>query len=173
MEHPRPPLKALLPARRAADEESLVQASESFQHSMEEINGEMIESLAIDFAAKVPEKVFSPAEVLSFLLERKSSPISAVSDVEDWVGKTREATSQLREFMDTRRPSCACLLQWNRRTAAFVRKVGRSPLPQRYSLETCYTILQNRRPHLHSLVISPALAPRNARPPLFNYQDPP
>ncbi|KAL4949691.1 hypothetical protein BDW69DRAFT_197864 [Aspergillus filifer] len=29
MVHPRPPLKALLPARRAADEESLVQASES------------------------------------------------------------------------------------------------------------------------------------------------
>jgi hypothetical protein len=35
--------------------------------------------LAKDFAAKVPEHNFSPAEVLSFLLERKNSPIDAVN----------------------------------------------------------------------------------------------
>ncbi|KAL4929391.1 ATP-binding protein [Aspergillus undulatus] len=44
-----------------------------------------MERLVIKFAAKVPEKIFSPAEVLSYLLERKKSPARAVSEVEDWV----------------------------------------------------------------------------------------
>ena len=43
---------------------------------------EMVEGLARDFANKMPEHVFSPAEVLSFLLERKKSPYDAVSCVE-------------------------------------------------------------------------------------------
>ncbi|KAJ5645749.1 hypothetical protein N7507_011760 [Penicillium longicatenatum] len=43
---------------------------------------ETFNSLAYEFASKVPEQVFSPAEVLSFLLERKKSPFDAVSYVE-------------------------------------------------------------------------------------------
>ncbi|KAJ5183265.1 hypothetical protein N7492_000881 [Penicillium capsulatum] len=57
---------------------------------------ETIERLAKDFASKVPEQVFSPAEVLSFLLERKNSPVDAVTSVEDWVAKAKEAGSQLK-----------------------------------------------------------------------------
>ena len=51
---------------------------------------EMVEGLARDFANKMPEHVFSPAEVLSFLLERKKSPYDAVSCVEGWVAKTND-----------------------------------------------------------------------------------
>ncbi|KAL2811152.1 hypothetical protein BDW59DRAFT_168054 [Aspergillus cavernicola] len=72
------------------------QMPDAHKHSTDKIDGEKFERLAIDFAAKVPEKVFSPAEVLSFLLECKKSPANAVSDVEDWVVKAREAASQLK-----------------------------------------------------------------------------
>ncbi|KAL2859965.1 P-loop containing nucleoside triphosphate hydrolase protein [Aspergillus lucknowensis] len=78
------------------------QMPDSNKHSMEEVNGEMIERLAIEFAAKVPEMVFSPAEVLSFLLERKKSPAAAVSDVQDWVVKATGGTKLKREFLGKR-----------------------------------------------------------------------
>jgi chaperone BCS1 len=55
----------------------------------EEYDDETIEGLARDFASKMPEQVFSPAEVLSFLLERKKSPYGAVSGVENWVTKAK------------------------------------------------------------------------------------
>jgi chaperone BCS1 len=55
----------------------------------EEYDDETIDGLSRDFASKMPEQVFSPAEVLSFLLERKKSPYDAVSGVESWVAKTR------------------------------------------------------------------------------------
>ncbi|KAJ5240024.1 hypothetical protein DTO027B5_4654 [Paecilomyces variotii] len=54
----------------------------------EKFDQETVEGLARDFASKLPEQVFSPAEVLSFLLERKKSPYDAVSGVESWVSKT-------------------------------------------------------------------------------------
>ncbi|OJD12141.1 hypothetical protein AJ78_07212 [Emergomyces pasteurianus Ep9510] len=45
---------------------------------------ETIEQLAGEFATKVPDQVFSSAEILlSFLLECKQSPTDAVADVED------------------------------------------------------------------------------------------
>ena len=47
-------------------------------------------ALAQEFASKVPEQVFSPAEVLSFLLERKKSPLDAVSCVESWVANAKD-----------------------------------------------------------------------------------
>lgn len=55
----------------------------------EEYDDKTIEGLARDFARKMPEQVFSPAEVLSFLLERKKSPSDAVSCVESWVTKAK------------------------------------------------------------------------------------
>ncbi|KAJ6078258.1 hypothetical protein N7467_008011 [Penicillium canescens] len=59
--------------------------------SKEEFDDESIEGLAKDFAAKVPENNFSPAEVLSFLLERKNSSIDAVTGVQDWASKANYA----------------------------------------------------------------------------------
>ena len=55
----------------------------------EEHDQETVEGLARDVASKMPEQVFSPAEVLSFLLERKKSPYVAVSGVESWVAKAK------------------------------------------------------------------------------------
>jgi len=47
-----------------------------------------VKRLASDFAGQVPESEFSPAEVLSHLLEHRLSPADAVANVEAWV--TRE-----------------------------------------------------------------------------------
>lgn len=44
----------------------------------------------------MPEHNFSPAEVLSFLLERKNLPIDTVNGVQDWAAKAKEAASQLK-----------------------------------------------------------------------------
>ena len=42
----------------------------------------IVEGLAKEFAAKVPKLEFSPAEIISFLLEHKQSPGEAVDNVE-------------------------------------------------------------------------------------------
>ncbi|KAJ5086504.1 P-loop containing nucleoside triphosphate hydrolase protein [Penicillium alfredii] len=55
----------------------------------EEYDDETIEAFARNFASKVPDQVFSPAEVLSFLLKCKKSPSDAVSCVESWVVKAK------------------------------------------------------------------------------------
>jgi chaperone BCS1 len=56
------------------------------QHSPKgDIDEETVGQLAIEFAGKIPERVFSPAEVLSYLLENKLSPTKAVANVERWV----------------------------------------------------------------------------------------
>lgn len=69
------------------------QMSGNHNNLMEYVNTEEIKKLANKFAAKVPEKLSSPAEILSFLLEHKKSPVSAILDVEDWVQKAMKATS--------------------------------------------------------------------------------
>ncbi|KOS43503.1 hypothetical protein ACN38_g5611 [Penicillium nordicum] len=53
------------------------------KESKHEFSDEMIERHADDFASKVPDQVFSPAEVLSSLLEQKNSPFGAVTGVEN------------------------------------------------------------------------------------------
>jgi chaperone BCS1 len=50
----------------------------------------MVERLADDFAGRVPASEFSPAEVLSLLLEHRHSPEDAVANVEGWVTTVRE-----------------------------------------------------------------------------------
>lgn len=51
--------------------------------SKHECGDKAIERLANNFTSKVPDQVFSPTEVLSFLLEQKNSPFSAVTSVEN------------------------------------------------------------------------------------------
>ncbi|KAJ5201715.1 uncharacterized protein N7498_006378 [Penicillium cinerascens] len=53
------------------------------KQSKEEFSDETIERLAKEFTAKVLEHIFSLAEVLLFLLERKNSPINAIIGMED------------------------------------------------------------------------------------------
>lgn len=55
----------------------------------EEFDQETVKGLTRDFASKIPKQVFSPAEVLSFLLERKKSPYDTVSGMESQVAKVK------------------------------------------------------------------------------------
>ena len=48
------------------------------------IEPKRLRGLAHDFAQKLPEETFSPAEVQSFLLEKKRDAMSALRDVEAW-----------------------------------------------------------------------------------------
>ncbi|KAJ5688041.1 Mitochondrial chaperone BCS1 [Penicillium majusculum] len=57
-----------------------------------------LRDFAKDSASKVPDEVFGPAEVLSFLLEQKTSPFGAVDGVETWVARVNEAASQLKRY---------------------------------------------------------------------------
>ena len=53
-----------------------------------------VEQLAKEFAAKVPELKFSPAGIVSFLLEHKQSPEEAIDSVEQLIAKLTEAKSE-------------------------------------------------------------------------------
>ncbi|KAH6954058.1 P-loop containing nucleoside triphosphate hydrolase protein, partial [Ilyonectria sp. MPI-CAGE-AT-0026] len=48
----------------------------------------MLERLADEFAVKVPEREFSPAEILSFLIRYSDSPSCALENVKEWVART-------------------------------------------------------------------------------------
>ncbi|OJD11466.1 hypothetical protein AJ78_07772 [Emergomyces pasteurianus Ep9510] len=68
-----------------------------------EFNDETIERLVDEFAVKVPDQVFSPAEILlSFLLEHKQSPTDAVADVENWVAKTSKERGKMKNYARAR-----------------------------------------------------------------------
>jgi chaperone BCS1 len=64
-------------------------APETARNQREEV--ERVEQLAKEFAAKVPELKFSPAGILSFLLEHKQSPEEAIDNVEQLTSKLIEA----------------------------------------------------------------------------------
>ncbi|KAI3092598.1 hypothetical protein CBS147333_10221 [Penicillium roqueforti] len=67
-----------------------------FKQPEERFSDKTIDRLTKNFASKVPDQVFSPTEVLSFLLERKNSPIDTINGVKDWVTRAKEAASQLK-----------------------------------------------------------------------------
>jgi hypothetical protein len=54
-----------------------------------------LKALAADFARKVPEYEFSPAEIQLFLVGYRKSPAMAVQDVQEWVFRTREEKGHL------------------------------------------------------------------------------
>jgi chaperone BCS1 len=58
-----------------------------------ELTSEEIGEIADDFAAKIPEEVFSPAEIQGFLLKRKKTPRKALEDAPAWI----EATQKQKE----------------------------------------------------------------------------
>ncbi|KAL2755878.1 hypothetical protein ACRALDRAFT_1064106 [Sodiomyces alcalophilus JCM 7366] len=49
-----------------------------------------IEALSRDFAAKIPEHEFSPAEIQGFLMRHKRDPAAAIELTEEWVTETRK-----------------------------------------------------------------------------------
>ncbi|KJZ69485.1 hypothetical protein HIM_11127 [Hirsutella minnesotensis 3608] len=56
-----------------------------------------INHLAAEFTTRVPELKFSPAHIMSFLLQHRQSPLAALSHAEDWV------TASLLEKKDKQR----------------------------------------------------------------------
>jgi chaperone BCS1 len=55
-----------------------------------------LRKLMTEFANKMPEQEFSPAEIQSFLLEYRRSPHIAVENVQEWVVRTREGKRQMK-----------------------------------------------------------------------------
>lgn len=53
--------------------------------------------LAEQFANQVPELEFSPADILSFLLEHRESPSDAVARVGSWVSSSRASNTPRAE----------------------------------------------------------------------------
>lgn len=53
-----------------------------------------VEDLANQFAAKIPEDEFSPAELQGLLLKHKRDPIAAIDGVEDWILETRKEKAE-------------------------------------------------------------------------------
>ncbi|KAL2165626.1 hypothetical protein VTG60DRAFT_4090 [Thermothelomyces hinnuleus] len=56
---------------------------------------ETVERYAREFASKIPEWEFSPAEIQSFLVEHRDSARMAVEKVQEWMDKTRAERSKM------------------------------------------------------------------------------
>jgi hypothetical protein len=56
----------------------------------------MLKQLAADFASKVPEDEFSPADIQLFLLRYRKSPAMAVQNVQEWVVRARMEKSHTK-----------------------------------------------------------------------------
>ncbi|KAK4151938.1 putative mitochondrial chaperone BCS1-A [Chaetomidium leptoderma] len=56
---------------------------------------ETVEGFAREFAAEVPEREFSPAEIQSYLVEHRGSARVAVEKVQEWMDRTRAERSKM------------------------------------------------------------------------------
>lgn len=56
---------------------------------------ETVERYAREFATKIPEWEFSPAEIQSFLVEHRGSARVAVEKVQEWIDRTRAERSKM------------------------------------------------------------------------------
>jgi mitochondrial chaperone BCS1 len=65
---------------------------------------EDIESVAEEFAAKIPEDKLTPAEVQGFLLDYRTSPEDAIANVDAWVKVLVEAKSKGNAVLDHFKP---------------------------------------------------------------------
>lgn len=59
-----------------------------------------LRSIAVDFAAKIPDHMFSPAEIQGFLLKRKKDPRRAVAEVDKWVESMAEVKRKGMRVVD-------------------------------------------------------------------------
>ncbi|KAK0708162.1 BCS1 N terminal-domain-containing protein [Lasiosphaeris hirsuta] len=72
-------------AAEAAEEKRLTEAAAKKEETLARI-----EDLARQFAAKIPSKEFSPAEIQGFLLKNKRNPEAAVEGAEQWMLDARK-----------------------------------------------------------------------------------
>ncbi len=56
----------------------------------EAVDGAVVKTLAVDFANEMPEGEFSPAQIMSFLVEKRHSPRGAMQDLQQWITKMRD-----------------------------------------------------------------------------------
>ena len=61
------------------------------------LTAEELKEIARDFADRIPEKTFSPAEIQGFLLTRKKEPLRALEEVESWKVETLKAKEKKKE----------------------------------------------------------------------------
>jgi len=57
---------------------------------IDELKEGELEKIAKQFAAKIPDDTFSPAEIQGFLLKRKKDPKKALAEVDTWVESMEE-----------------------------------------------------------------------------------
>ncbi|QSS60802.1 hypothetical protein I7I51_05605 [Histoplasma capsulatum] len=89
--------------KKKIDDETIERPDEDRRSPEKKIYDETIDELAGAFAAKVPDQVFSPAEILlSFLLEHKQSPTDAVAEVENWVAKASKERGKVNNYARAR-----------------------------------------------------------------------
>ncbi|KAL8821102.1 MAG: hypothetical protein Q9191_007379 [Dirinaria sp. TL-2023a] len=65
-----------------------------------ELTSAQLGSIASDFACKIPEDTFTPAEIQGFLLTRKKEPVRALREVETWVKDTLAAKERKKEAVE-------------------------------------------------------------------------
>jgi mitochondrial chaperone BCS1 len=59
-----------------------------------------LEEIAAEFAAKIPDDKFSPAEVQGFLLKRKKNPQKALAEIERWVESMLELKASKTKVLE-------------------------------------------------------------------------
>jgi chaperone BCS1 len=79
-----------------SDEKERAEDVEVLRPKKLEVKETELKKLAADFATKVPEYEFSPAEIQMFLLGYRKSPAMAVQNVQEWVVKTREEKGHIK-----------------------------------------------------------------------------
>ena len=62
-----------------------------------ELTTAQLGNIASDFACKIPEDTFTPAEIQGFLLTRKKEPVRALREVETWIKDTLAAKERKKE----------------------------------------------------------------------------
>jgi len=81
--------------------ETSIEGNDSVESSDKIENGKLVKDeellkLAGEFAGKIPELEFSPAEIISLLLENKQSPQQAISNVDTWTEKIRDEKKRMK-----------------------------------------------------------------------------
>ncbi|KAL2262733.1 hypothetical protein VTK26DRAFT_271 [Humicola hyalothermophila] len=74
--------------REEEEEKRAAEAAEAARKKEETVA--RVDELAAEFAAKIPAREFSPAEIQGFLLKHKRDPEKAVAGAEEWVANTRK-----------------------------------------------------------------------------------
>ncbi|EQL02541.1 mitochondrial chaperone bcs1 [Ophiocordyceps sinensis CO18] len=95
---PPPPVLALSPSSAGHQKKPSDTKAAELGDELDATGEEELVAIADDFGRRIPEDMFSPAEIQGFLLKRKHRPRKALEDVEGWVAasvKQKEANSKV------------------------------------------------------------------------------